>query len=310
MKIYTDIDAFEGVEYPVVTMGTFDGLHLGHQKIISDLIATAKKDGGETVVITFDPHPRIVLRLDSYNLKFINTQEEKIELLQDFGIDHLIIIPFTLEFSKMSSAEFVKQILVYRIRAKKLIIGYDHHFGNQREGNYQRLKELGGSYGFEVKEIPAQLIDEIAVSSTKIRKALENGSVKKANDFLGYKFSIFGKVIPGNRIGTGIGFPTANIDVEDPYKLIPYIGVYAVKALVRGRIYQGMLNIGFRPTINTTQKESIEINIFDFDDNIYGDYITIYFYERIRDEKKFDTLNMLKAQLVKDRQSTLKILNS
>ncbi|MFC1733817.1 bifunctional riboflavin kinase/FAD synthetase [candidate division KSB1 bacterium] len=310
MRIYTDLDAFGEVVHPVVTMGTFDGLHIGHQKIINDLIKTAKEEKGETVVITFDPHPRIVLQLDNKNLKFINTQEEKIELLHKFGIDHLIIIPFTEEFSKMSSTEFIQKILVHKIKTRTLIIGYDHHFGNKRKGNYKHLNELGELYRFRVKEIPAQLIDEIAVSSTKIRDSLIEGNVRKANSYLDYPFSIFGKVTAGSQIGKTIGFPTANISMENPYKLVPNKGVYAVKALLRGQYFNGMLNIGVRPTLHKDQQETIELHIFNFTDEIYEEFITVYFYDRLRDEQKFESLELLKHQLAKDQKDAKKILSS
>jgi len=310
MRIYTDLNAFEGVSCPVVTMGTFDGLHIGHQKIIKDLVDTARKENGETVVITFDPHPRIVLHLDHKNLRFINTQEEKIELFHKFGIDHLIIIPFTMEFSRLTSIEFVKEILVDKIKTQKLIIGYDHHFGKNRKGNFEHLNKLSRSYGFEVNEIPAQLIDEIAVSSTKIRDSLVEGNVKKAKSFLGYNFSVFGEVTPGSQIGKTIGFPTANIFPDDSYKLIPGNGVYAVRTLLRGKLYDGMLNIGIRPTLHTEQKETIELHIFDFTDDIYKEFVTVYFIDRIRDEHKFENIELLKHQLAKDQKVAQKILNS
>ena len=284
----------------MVTVGTFDGLHLGHQKIIRRMVELAKENNGETILVTFDPHPRLVVNLNSHEIKFINTQKRKFELLNKSGIDHLIIIPFTKAFAKTSSEDFIKKYLVERIGAKKLIVGYDHHFGKNREGNYQKLHQLGKDNGFDVEEINAQYIDEIAVSSTKIRQALIDGDIKRANKFLGYTYSITGIVIEGNKIGRTIGFPTANIEIEDKYKLIAAGGVYACKVDVNGKQYTGMGNIGTRPTIGINGLVT-EVHIFDFDEEIYGQEITIYFVDRIRDEKKFSGLEELKSQLEKDR---------
>ncbi len=300
MKIYQNINDFPKAAFAVVTVGTFDGLHLGHQKIIRRMVELAKENNGETILVTFDPHPRLVVNLNSHEIKFINTQKRKFELLNKSGIDHLIIIPFTKAFAKTSSEDFIKKYLVERIGAKKLIVGYDHHFGKNREGNYQKLHQLGKDNGFDVEEINAQYIDEIAVSSTKIRQALIDGDIKRANKFLGYTYSITGIVIEGNKIGRTIGFPTANIEIEDKYKLIAAGGVYACKVDVNGKQYTGMGNIGTRPTIGINGLVT-EVHIFDFDEEIYGQEITIYFVDRIRDEKKFSGLEELKSQLEKDR---------
>ena len=300
MKIYQNINDFPKAAFAVVTVGTFDGLHLGHQKIIRRMVELAKENNGETILVTFDPHPRLVVNLNSHEIKFINTQKRKFELLNKSGIDHLIIIPFTKAFAKTSSEDFIKKYLVERIGAKKLIVGYDHHFGKNREGNYQKLHQLGIDNGFDVEEINAQYIDEIAVSSTKIRQALIDGDIKRANKFLGYTYSITGIVIEGNKIGRTIGFPTANIEIEDKYKLIAAGGVYACKVDVNGKQYTGMGNIGTRPTIGINGLVT-EVHIFDFDEEIYGQEITIYFVDRIRDEKKFSGLEELKSQLEKDR---------
>lgn len=308
MNIFTDINLFNDYDYPVVTMGTFDGVHIGHQRILQKVKETAKSiKGGKSIIITFHPHPRLVLHKDDNNINFINTREEKIELFQKFGIDHLIIIPFTKEFSKITSSEFITKYLVEKIQAKKLIIGYDHHFGNRRQGNFEKMVELGNNYGFEVEEIPAQDIDNIAVSSTKIRNALNSGDIITANSYLGYNYTIFGKVVKGNKIGQILGFPTANIDVEDKYKLIPRKGVYAVKVEWKGKAFNGMMNIGVRPTLNL-KYQTIELNIFTFDKNIYNDYVNVILVDHIRDEHKFEDMNALKAQLYKDRDNALKIL--
>jgi riboflavin kinase/FMN adenylyltransferase len=292
-----------------VTTGTFDGVHLGHQKIIARLKDVAREEAGETVLLTFYPHPRMVLFPDDNDLKLINTQEEKIELLEQYGIDHLIIIPFTKEFSRLTSVEFVRNILVNQIRTKRLIIGYNHHFGRNREGSFEHLKEYGPLYGFEVEEIPAKDIDSIEISSTKIRHALQTGDVRTAGNYLGHEFFLTGRVVDGKKIGREIGYPTANIFVEDKYKIIPKDGVYAVKVRHDNRMYGGMLNIGNNPTVNGKHK-TIEVNIFDFDKDIYEENATIYFIERLRDEVKFNGLEELKAQLAIDKINSLKVLTT
>jgi len=307
MKVYTNIEEFKDVKNPIVTTGTFDGVHLGHQKIISRLKDVAKKHQGETVLLTFYPHPRMVLFPEDNELKLLNTQQEKIQLLEKYGVDHLIIYPFTKEFSRLTSVEFVRNILVNSIHTKKLIIGYNHHFGRNREGSFEHLKEFGPIYGFEVEEIPAKDIDSIEISSTKIRNALLSGDVEMATTFLGHAYSLAGKVIKGYQKGRIIGYPTANIEVEDKYKLIPGDGVYAVKVEVRGKLYGGMLNIGNNPTIEGKGR-SIEVNIFDFNETIYGEDATIFFIKRLRNELKFAGLEELKDALAIDKQNALKIL--
>lgn len=308
MKVYNQIEDFRNIKNPVVTTGTFDGVHLGHQKIISRLIDVAKEEQGETVLLTFYPHPRMVLFPDDNELKLLNTQQEKIRLLEKYGIDHLIIHPFTKEFSRLTSVEFVRNILVNSIHTKRLVIGYNHHFGRNREGSFEHLKEFGPVYGFDVEEIPAKDIDHIEISSTKIRQALQAGEVEVAATYLGHTYSVSGKVVQGKQLGRTIGYPTANILMEDKYKLIPADGVYAVKVELNGVMYQGMLNVGNNPTIEGKGR-SLEVNIFDFDQNIYGDEATIYFIERLRDEVKFNGLDELKAALAKDKVNALKILN-
>ncbi|MCD4729328.1 MAG: bifunctional riboflavin kinase/FAD synthetase, partial [Bacteroidales bacterium] len=267
---------------------------------IRRMTVLAKENSGESILVTFDPHPRLVVNSNSHEIKFINTIKRKFDLLNKLGIDHLIIIPFTKEFAQTSSEDFIINYLVKNIGTKKLIVGYDHHFGRDREGNYQKLHQLGENYGFDVEEISAQYIDDIAVSSTKIRKALMDGDIKLANKMLGYNYSITGIVVEGNKIGRSIGFPTANIEIEDKYKLIAAGGVYACKVDVDGKIYHGMGNIGTRPTIGINGLVT-EVHIFDFDKEIYGQEITIYFVDRIRDEKKFSGLEELKSQLENDR---------
>jgi riboflavin kinase/FMN adenylyltransferase len=307
MKIYNCIKDFKPVNKPVVTIGTFDGVHLGHQAIFDKMKQEAERIGGETVVITFFPHPRIVLGLNSKNLKFINTQEKKINRLEAAGIDHLVIVSFTKQFSGLSSEDFLRDLVIGKIKPAKVIIGYDHHFGKNREGSFKLLSKMGSEFGFEVEEVEAQLAGGTTVSSTKIRKLLEEGEVGRANKLLGYEYSITGKVVKGESIGRKLGFPTANIEISDEYKLIAAVGVYACRVEWLGKTYKGMSNIGFRPTINHGEL-TIEVNIFDFDTSIYGETITISFVERMRDEKKFDNLEALTAQLVKDKEATLKIL--
>ncbi|MEO6904124.1 MAG: bifunctional riboflavin kinase/FAD synthetase [Bacteroidia bacterium] len=309
MKVYTNIAEFKDVDNPIVTTGTFDGVHLGHQKIIHRLKNLAKIENGETVLLTFYPHPRMILFPDDNELKLLNTLSEKTELLEKYGIDHLIIHPFTKEFSRLTSIEFVRNILVNSIHTKRLVIGYNHHFGRNREGSFEHLKEYGPLYGFEVEEIPAKDIDHIEISSTKIRKALLHGDVKTANAYLGHTYSITGNVIKGKQIGRTIGYPTANIEVNDVYKLIPDDGIYAVKVIHQNSSYRGMLSIGNNPTVEGKGR-SIEVNIFEFDKSIYEESVTIQFIARLRNEEKFDSLKALKNQLLKDKENALLALEA
>lgn len=262
---------------------------------------------GETVVITFYPHPRIVLGLDSEQLKFINTQERKINRLEEAGIDHLIIVPFTRQFAEMSSESFLRNLVIEKIHPAKLIIGYDHHFGKNRQGGFEMISELGQELGFLVERIDEQQVNDVSISSTKIRKYLATGKVHAANMLLGYEYSITGKVVKGKALGRNIGFPTANIEVADEYKLIAADGVYACRVEWMGRIFKGMSNIGYRPTVDHGAL-TIEVHIFDFDQSIYGDQITIFFVDRMRDERKFEGLGALTEQLVKDREHALSLL--
>jgi riboflavin kinase/FMN adenylyltransferase len=307
MKVYTKIEDFKGVKNPIVTTGTFDGVHLGHQKIISRLKDVAAQENGETVLLTFYPHPRMVLFPDDNELKLLNTQQEKIALLENCGVGHLIIYPFTKEFSRLTSVEFVRNILVNSIKTKRLVIGYNHHFGRNREGSFEHLKEFGPLYGFDVEEIPAKDIDSIEVSSTKIRNALQIGDVETATMYLGREYFLTGKVVAGKQLGRTIGYPTANIVVEDKYKLIPADGVYAVKVGHKGKLFSGMLNIGNNPTV-IGKGRSVEVNIFDFNETIYGDELTVHFVKRLRDELKFANLDELKFALAADKENSLRVL--
>lgn len=307
MKIYHGIDDFSQLQYAVVTSGTFDGVHLGHQKIFSRLREIASRNFGETVVLTFWPHPRLVLHPEDRSLKLLNTFEEKAELLKEQGIQHLIRIPFTKEFSQLSSEQFIQEILVKTIGTRKLVIGYDHHFGKNREGSFEQLKLNGPRYGFEVEEIPSQEVDHVAVSSTKIRHALEEGDIETANHFLGRPYSLTGRVVAGDKIGSSLGFPTANIEIDTHYKLIPVDGIYAVTVRHEHRIYGGMLYIGYRPTLQGNAR-NIEVNIFDFQQQIYGESLTVNFYKLLRGDKTFSDLGAMTAQLHRDKEDALRVL--
>jgi riboflavin kinase / FMN adenylyltransferase len=306
VKVYQNLEEIGEVKNPVVTTGTFDGVHVGHQTIIKRLKEIALKENGETVLLTFFPHPRMVLYPEDDSLKLINTQEEKIELLEKYGIDHLIVLPFTKEFSRLSSIEYVRNILVNQIQTKKLVIGYNHHFGRNREGSFEHLREFGPVYGFEVEEIPAQDVDHVSVSSTKIRKALLEGDIQTANLYLGHKYSIRGNVVKGKCLGREIGYPTANIHIAESYKLIPGLGVYAVDVNYKNKHYKGMLSIGTNPTVGN-KSVSIEVNIFDFNQDIYGEKLIIDFKEKMREEVKFENLDQLKSQLHLDKEKALNI---
>lgn len=309
MKVYKSLEEYTPVKNAVVTTGTFDGVHLGHKTIIKQLKKIATKNNGETVLITFHPHPRLVLQPNS-DIKLLGTIEERIELLAEVGIDHLIIIPFTKEFSRISSIEFVRDILVNQICTKKLVIGYDHHFGRNREGSFEHLLEYGPMYGFDVEEISAIDVKDVNVSSTKIREALGLGDIEKAKAYLGRNFSLRGTVIAGDQIGRSLGFPTANLNIEESYKLIPEIGVYAVHVLFEEFTYKGMLNIGFRPTVSNENELRIEAHLFDFKGDLYGKELKIEFIERVRNEKQFKDVNHLKEQLERDLVNCKRILKA
>lgn len=307
MKIYEGLEGFLPVPNAVVTSGTFDGVHLGHQKIIHRIREIARKIQGETVLITFWPHPRLVLYPNEHDLRLLSTFEEKANLLRQFGIDHLVTIPFTQEFSQLSSEEFIRRVLIDKIQTKKLVIGYDHRFGKNREGSFEYLKEHSSDFGFELEEISRQDVEDIGVSSTKIRKALELGDVKTASNYLGRPYELNGLVVKGQQIGRSIGFPTANIHIPNDYKLIPHDGVYAVEAKVEGILYKAMLNIGNRPTVDGSKK-TVEAHLFDFQGDLYNKLITVCFREFIREEKKFESLEALKNQLFQDQKTAKAIL--
>ncbi len=306
MQVYHGLEEFKKLDYAVTTSGTFDGVHFGHQRILQRVNEIAEKNNGESVLLTYWPHPRLLLYPDQ-ELFLLSSIEEKIELLSVKHIDHLIILHFTKSFSHISSEKFIKDILVDRIGTRKLVIGYDHKFGKNREGSFEELKKDGPLYGFEVEEIPKQMIENNAVSSTKIRKALMAGDIATANEYLGRPYSIHGEVIEGDKIGRTIDFPTANIEVGFKHKLIPAEGIYAVHVFIGGNTYVGMLNIGYRPTFGGTQKR-VEVHIVDFTGNIYGQPIRIDFHSRIRSEIKFENAAALKAQLHQDKAEIIRIL--
>lgn len=307
MKIQKTIE-YNILQESIVTIGTFDGVHVGHQKIIKKLVKIAKKKHLQAVVLTFFPHPRMVLQKDA-NIKLINSIDEKYNLLASQGIDHLVIKEFTQNFSRLTAQEFVRDILVNKLKTKHIIIGYDHHFGRNRTANIKDLKAFGKIYGFKVSEISAQEIDEVAVSSTKIRQALFEGDVALANIFLGYNFMLTGTVIKGKGIGKTLEFPTANLQIHENYKLIPKTGSYVVKTNYNNKVVYGMMNIGKNPTVNG-KLQSIEMHLFDFCHDIYGETFTIELLERLRDEHKFNSLEELKAQLRLDKAKSINIIKN
>ena len=307
MQIHYGLDNFEA-KRPVVTIGTFDGVHLGHREVIAELKRIAHNTSGESVVFSFFPHPRMVVTPNEDTIRLLTTQEEKCILLEELLLDHLVIYPFTREFASLSYTEFVKKILVDQMHICKLVTGYDHKFGHDRQGDFHALKILGDLHGFEVEQLDPLLVENVAVSSTKIRQALETGDIQKASHYLGYPYLLKGKVVEGRRLGREIGFPTANILPDDQHKLIPTDGVYAVLVNVGGVQYKGMLNVGSRPTVNTNvDHRSIEVHILDFSADIYQCDISVSFVERIRNEVKFGSLDQLKEQLVLDKIRTLSI---
>lgn len=307
MKVYRSLDEFKKIDNAIVTQGTFDGVHAAHQVILGQLKKIANEKHGETVVITYDPHPRTVLFPEDHGLQLLNTVEEKISLMKEQEIDHLLILPFTKDFSRQSSLEFIRDILVNRIGTRYLIIGYNHRFGKNREGSFTHLKEFGPTYGFEVAEISEQDVDQISVSSTKIREALNEGDVALAAKFLSKPYQISGTVVAGKQLGRTIGYPTANIQMDLSLKLIPADGVYAVWVCLNQQRFGGMLNIGNNPTIEGKGR-SIEVNIFDFSETIYNQTISVQFVDKLRDELKFNSLEALKSQLHNDKLQALSCL--
>ncbi len=309
MKIYNHIDDFQRLDNAVVTIGTFDGVHQGHRQIIARLKELARQTGGETVILTFFPHPRMIIHPEDQDLKLITTIHERAALLEQLGVEHLIITPFSRDFSNQSAEAYIRDVLVNKIGTRQIIIGYDHRFGKDRQGGLSDLQQAAPVYGFEVIEIPKQDVDHVAVSSTRIREALLKADIEQANAFLGYPFFITGKVIRGNQIGRQIGYPTANLLVEENYKLIPADGIFAVTVRLNDEDFQGMAYIGHRPTINGMTR-NIEVNIFDFNRDIYNQVLQMNFIHFVRHDVKFSSLEGLKDQLAQDRLDVLALLNS
>lgn len=308
MLVHRSIDNLSPLPYAVVTSGTFDGVHLGHQKILQRLNEIAHNHpDGQSVVMTFWPHPRTVVSNDSQDLRLLSTLDEKIALLEQAGVNQLIVIPFTRSFSQLTSEEFIRQVLINRIGTRKLVIGYDHRFGRDREGSFDYIRAHQAEFGFEVEEIPRQDIEAVGISSSKIRTALSEGQVATATRFLGRPYSVTGTVVKGRQLGRTIGFPTANLQVDDPVKLIPANGVYAVEVEQGGHTYGGMLNIGFRPTV-AGEHQTIETYIFDFNKDIYGEHMTLRFRAFLRPEQKFNGLPALVEQLGQDEQQARAVL--
>jgi riboflavin kinase/FMN adenylyltransferase len=301
LKIVKNIANFSTDEKTFVTIGTFDGVHFGHQKILEKLVYEAKKAGKKAVLLTFFPHPRMVLQKDA-TIELINTIDERAQLLEKTGLDYLIIHPFSKAFSKTTALEFVRDVLVNTFNISKLIIGYDHHFGKNREGNIEQLTEYSLLYNFVVEEIPAQDIDDVSVSSTKVRRALADGNLKTANNYLGYNFMLNGFVVNGKKLGGTIGYPTANINIKEDYKLIPKMGVYVVKSFLGTKTVFGMMNIGNRPTVNG-KHQTIEVHFFDFEDDLYGHHLTVELIYFLREEHKFNSVELLILQLQKDEKT-------
>ena len=298
MKVLTSLSALPILRNPIVTLGTYDGVHIGHKTILTQLINKAKETGKDSMLITFDPHPRQALGLGEISL--LSTLEEKINLLSETGLDYLLILPFTKEFSTQGATEFITNVLIDQLNISEIMLGYDHKFGHNREGDVHLLADVLTKTGRFVTEIPAQDVDEIIVSSTKIRTALIEGEIQTANRLLGYNYQVSGKVVLGNQLGRTIGFPTANIELTNTSKLIPSDGVYAVKLTVEGITHHGMMNIGIRPTVSNSQNRVIEVHLFDFNSDIYGGAVTISLCHRLRGEQTFSGIEALTEQLKKD----------
>jgi len=319
MTVHTDINNLPAFRNAVVTIGTFDGVHKGHQQILQLMLDEAKEVNGETVIITFHPHPRQVIAMRQTELFLLNSLQEKISLLEKYSIQHLVVTPFTEEFSLQSAEEYIEQFLVKRFNPHTIIIGHDHRFGKSRSGDFQLLEEKAAQYNYQVKEIPGFMLQDNTISSTIIRQALLKGNIDTANEYLGYAYFFSGTVVEGNKLGRTIGYPTANLQVQEEKKLIPGNGVYAVEVIVNGEWamynrqpaigngqshYFGMMNIGIRPTVEGVNR-MIEVNIFDFDREIYGETLTIHIKKRLRNEQKFNGLDELKAQLAKDKEQAI-----
>ncbi len=308
MRVFNGFNDLPAFNNPVVTIGTFDGVHLGHRKILATLQERAREVKGETVLLTFWPHPRMVLQPDDDNLKLLNTLDEKIALLEDAGLHNLIIIPFTIEFSRLTYLDFVRTVLVDKLNASAVVVGYDHHFGKNREGTYEQLAECATSFGFQAEQVAPEVMEGIAVSSTKIRCALLEGDMQLANKYLGYEYNATGTIVHGEKVGRQLGYPTANIETER-YKLLPSDGIYVVKAKMAETTYGGMCSIGYRPTFEGKHK-TFEVNIFNFQKDVYGDKINVFFLARLRNEVKFANSQDLILQLHDDKSKAEEYLKT
>ncbi len=306
MAVFYDTDLLPKFKKAVVTIGTFDGVHLGHLVILNEVARQAREIGGESILVTFEPHPRKLLYPDQ-SIQIITPLDEKIQLVTKAGIDHVVVAPFTMDFAKLSAREYITQFLIRLFDPEFIIIGYDHHFGHDRTGDIELLKELQPAHRYQVIEIPAQLIQEAAVSSTKIRKALKDGEVAEASEMMGRPYSLTGIVVEGKRLGRTLGFPTANLRPISSDQIIPSIGIYAVKVEFEGQLLPGMLSIGYNPTVSNDNIINIEVHLLQFDGDLYGKRLTLQFVERLRDELKFDSLEALRQQLIEDQKATKEI---
>jgi riboflavin kinase/FMN adenylyltransferase len=309
MQVHLDLNQLPRFNQAVVTIGTFDGVHVGHQQIIQRVREHARETGGESVIITFEPHPRLIVHRNDPAVEILTTLEEKIICFEKLGIDHLVVVPFTEAFAHQTAEAYIRDFLVEKFHPHTIIIGYDHRFGNNREGDLAMLEQASGAMGFQLEEIPVQLIHSISVSSTKIREALKHGDVPLAAEMLGCPYFLLGRVVHGDKRGRQLGYHTANLELSHPHKLVPENGVYAVEVKYRGEFWNGMMNIGFRPTVDNNHVRSIEVHILDFNEDIYDQVIEVRFINRIRDEKKFSSIEELKKQLDLDKQATIQFLH-
>ena len=308
LRIYKSVASFQSDKKTFVTIGTFDGVHIGHQQVIQNLVSRAHENNAESVLLTFFPHPKMVLQ-DGIEIQLINTLDERITLLEKTGLDVLIIQEFDADFANQSALDFVKNVLVAQLNLSELVIGYDHHLGKNREGNFEQLQEYGYTHNFKVREIPAHDISNIAVSSTKIRVALQSGEIEKATRYLGNYFLLTGEVVSGENLGEKIGFPTANLFIKQKHKLIPKVGAYVIRSTYEGSTVYGMMNIGYRPTVDGKNK-TIEINFFDFSENLYGKTIQVEVLSFLREEQKFNSVEELQAQLKLDTQKAKALISN
>ena len=307
MAVFFDIQGLPDFRNAVLTVGTFDGVHKGHRTILQEVVNHAKNVGGESVLLTFEPHPRKLLFPDQ-PLGIITPLHQKLQLITEAGITHVVVVPFTREFANLSAQEYIERFMVGVFHPHTIIIGYDHRFGHDRKGDIRLLEKWGQHYSYELIEIPPQLIDDAAVSSTKIRSAITKGQMEEAAHMLGRNYSFTGRVVHGNKLGRTIGYPTANLTPEETEQIIPALGVYAIKAMHNGTLYNGMMSIGYNPTVTDKKELRIEANLFDFDKDIYGDTLEVFFLKRLREEHKFDSLEALVQQLHKDKEESMRVV--